>query len=71
MNKMLTVDVGRCTGCHTCEFMCSFQHHDEFNPRKARIHTTVFLHDELAVPGRLLAVRGRLVRAHLPGGCDQ
>ena len=50
MNKALTIDIGRCTGCHTCEFMCSFQHHDEFNPRKARIHTTVFLHEELAVP---------------------
>jgi anaerobic carbon-monoxide dehydrogenase iron sulfur subunit len=50
VNKALTIDIGRCTGCHTCEFMCSIQHHDEFNPRKARIHTTVFLHEELAVP---------------------
>jgi carbon-monoxide dehydrogenase iron sulfur subunit len=50
VNKMLTVDIGRCTGCHTCELMCSFAHHGEFNPRKARIRTTVFLHEELAVP---------------------
>lgn len=50
MSKMLAVDISKCTGCHTCELMCSFHHHQEFNPRKARIHTTVFLHDELAVP---------------------
>lgn len=50
MSKALTIDIARCTGCHTCEFMCSFEHHDEFNPRLARIHTTVYLHQELAVP---------------------
>jgi anaerobic carbon-monoxide dehydrogenase iron sulfur subunit len=50
VSKMLAIDIAKCTGCHVCELMCSFQHHEEFNPRKARIHTTVFLHDELAVP---------------------
>lgn len=50
MNKMLDIDIGNCTGCHVCELMCSFHHHGEFNPRKARIHTTVLLHDEVAIP---------------------
>ncbi len=50
MNRMLVVDVEKCTGCHVCELMCSFTHHGEFNPRKARIHTTVLLHEEVAVP---------------------
>lgn len=50
MNKVLAIDIGKCTGCHVCELMCSFRHHGEFNPRRARIHTTVFLHDEIAVP---------------------
>ena len=50
MNKMLDIDIGKCTGCHVCELMCSFQHHGEFNLRMARIHTTVLLHDEVAMP---------------------
>jgi anaerobic carbon-monoxide dehydrogenase iron sulfur subunit len=50
VSRTLAVDISRCTGCHTCELMCSFRHHGEFNLRHARIHTTVFLHDELAVP---------------------
>jgi carbon-monoxide dehydrogenase iron sulfur subunit len=47
---MIAIDIGKCTGCGTCELMCSFHHHGEFNPRKARIRKTVFLHEELAVP---------------------
>ena len=50
MNRMIAIDIGRCTGCGTCELMCSFRHHGEFNPRKARIRKTVFLHEELAIP---------------------
>jgi len=50
VNKMLVIDIDKCTGCHVCELMCSFQHHGEFNPRKGRIHTTVLLHDEIAIP---------------------
>ena len=50
MTKMIAVNIEKCTGCGTCELMCSFRHHGEFNPRKARIRKTIFLHDELAVP---------------------
>lgn len=50
MSRMIEVDIGRCTGCGTCELMCSLRHHGEFNPRKARIRKTVYLHEELAVP---------------------
>lgn len=50
MSRMIVTDIARCTGCGTCELMCSFHHHGEFNPRKARIRKTVFLHDALAVP---------------------
>ena len=50
MSQIIAIDIGRCTGCGTCELMCSFHHHGEFNPRKARIHKTVFLHEELAIP---------------------
>lgn len=50
MSKMITVDIEKCTGCGTCELMCSFRHHGEFNPRKARIGRTIFLLDEIAIP---------------------
>ena len=50
MTKMIAIDIARCTGCGACELMCSFKHHGEFNPRKSRIHQTVFLYDELAIP---------------------
>lgn len=51
MTKMIMVDVEKCTGCGVCELMCSFHHHPgEFDPRKARITKTVFLHEEMAIP---------------------
>ena len=33
MTQMIVIDIGKCTGCGTCELMCSFRHHGEFNPR--------------------------------------
>lgn len=50
MTQAIAIDISKCTGCGTCELMCSFRHHGEFNPRKARIRKTVFLLDEIAVP---------------------
>jgi carbon-monoxide dehydrogenase iron sulfur subunit len=50
VNKMITVNIEKCTGCGTCELMCSFRHHGEFNPRKARISRTIFLHEEISIP---------------------
>ena len=50
MTKMITVNIEKCTGCGSCELMCSFRHHGEFNPRKARISRTIFLHEEISIP---------------------
>jgi anaerobic carbon-monoxide dehydrogenase iron sulfur subunit len=50
VTKKITVSIEKCTGCGTCELMCSFRHHGEFNPGKARIRRTIFLHDAIAVP---------------------
>lgn len=50
MAKMIVVDVDKCTGCGVCELACSFEHHDEFNPTKSRIHTNLFWKEEIAIP---------------------
>ncbi|MEQ8175632.1 MAG: 4Fe-4S dicluster domain-containing protein [Syntrophomonadaceae bacterium] len=40
MEKNLIVQPEKCTGCRTCETVCSFVHTGEFNPLRSRI--TVF-----------------------------
>jgi Fe-S-cluster-containing dehydrogenase component len=50
MRKMILIDIDKCTGCGVCELMCSFKHHDEFNPTKARIHLHLFGERELSIP---------------------
>ena len=37
MDKILTVDIDKCTGCRVCELVCSMTKHGEFNPLKAHI----------------------------------
>lgn len=50
MSKELVIDISKCTGCGYCELICSFAHHDEFNPRKSRVRVHVFLEKAMAVP---------------------
>lgn len=45
MEKVLLVQPEKCTGCRTCEMMCSFTHTGEFNPTRSRI--TVFNFDKV------------------------
>jgi len=50
MGKMIVIDIEKCTGCGLCELVCSFKHHDEFNPIKSRIHTNIFWQQAIAIP---------------------
>lgn len=50
MPKEIVIDISKCTGCGYCELICSFTHHDEFNPRKARIRVNTFIEKSMAVP---------------------
>jgi formate dehydrogenase iron-sulfur subunit len=38
MHQFIVVDPVLCTGCETCESVCSFVHDAEFNPINTRIH---------------------------------
>lgn len=42
MSKILYVEPEKCTGCHTCELICSFVHTGEFSPARARISVINF-----------------------------
>ena len=37
MEKVLIVDVDKCTGCRICELVCSMAKQGEFNPKKSYI----------------------------------
>ena len=37
MQKLILVDVDKCTGCRTCESVCSLKHEGACNPAKSRI----------------------------------
>ena len=42
MSKVLFVEPEKCTGCRTCELICSFIHSREFNPLHSRISVVSF-----------------------------
>lgn len=50
MQKILTVDIEKCTGCRLCEVVCSAKHERASNPAKARIHIIKLEHDQILVP---------------------
>ena len=37
MEKMLIVDLNKCSGCRTCENVCSLKHHGVCNPALGRV----------------------------------
>lgn len=37
MNKVVTIDISKCTGCRMCEVGCSLKHTGECNPERSRI----------------------------------
>ncbi len=45
MQKSLTIDPQKCTGCLQCEMACSYHHEGVFNPSKSRIKVFTF-HDQ-------------------------
>ncbi len=50
MQKMLLVDSRKCTGCRTCEIVCSAQHEGASDPSRSRIHVVKWEWDGFMMP---------------------
>lgn len=50
MEKSLSIDPDKCTGCLQCELACSFESEGIFNPSKSRIKVFHFHDEGRAVP---------------------
>lgn len=48
--KLIVVDSKRCTGCRSCEVICSTWNEGETNPEKARIRIVTFENDRFNYP---------------------
>ncbi|MCL1836480.1 MAG: 4Fe-4S dicluster domain-containing protein [Treponema sp.] len=47
MSKQLMLKPEKCTGCRTCELICSFNRAKSFNPRNSSV--SVMIYDEAAI----------------------
>ena len=50
MQRALSIDVGKCTGCKQCEMACSYIKEGTFNPSKSRIRIFDFHEQGRFVP---------------------
>lgn len=50
MRKMLMISPEKCTGCRTCEVVCSFNKTSEMNPKAARVAVIPFDEIGISVP---------------------
>ena len=50
MNKLIEIDVEKCTGCRICELACSLHHERRCIPSKSRIHAIIWAEEGVSVP---------------------
>jgi anaerobic carbon-monoxide dehydrogenase iron sulfur subunit len=50
MQKIIVADATRCTGCRTCEMVCSVKKMGMVNPSRARVHVVRFEEYVLEMP---------------------
>ncbi|MFX1254625.1 MAG: 4Fe-4S dicluster domain-containing protein [Promethearchaeota archaeon] len=50
MQKILYVEPEKCSGCRTCETVCSLNHEKVYNPARARIHVVKWENAGLYIP---------------------
>ena len=50
VEKMLVVDADKCTGCQTCELICSMVKTGEYNPAKSCIKVLKNMEMDVTIP---------------------
>ncbi len=50
MDKLIVINVEKCTGCRLCELACSLHHEKCCNPSKSRIHAIIWAEEGVSVP---------------------
>ncbi|SDB96928.1 MULTISPECIES: 4Fe-4S dicluster domain-containing protein [unclassified Candidatus Frackibacter] len=50
MQKTLLINPKKCTGCRTCELVCSLEHEGEFNPSLSRVTMINFPEEIVTIP---------------------
>jgi len=50
MDKLIMINVEKCTGCRLCELMCSLHHEGTVRPSSSRIHSIIWNEEGVCVP---------------------
>ena len=50
MEKILSIDYQKCTGCRLCELVCAVSHDGVSNPMRSRIRVMKWEHEGLYIP---------------------
>lgn len=50
MEKIIEINVDKCTGCRICELGCSLRHEKRCQPSKSRIHAIIWAEEGVSVP---------------------
>jgi len=54
MNKFVSVDINKCVGCRVCEYACSMEKANVFNPTRSRIRVVrIYPHTNAALNCRM------------------
>ena len=54
MNRFVSVDIEKCTGCRVCEYVCSMEKSKSFNPTLSRIRVVrIYPHTNAALNCRM------------------
>ena len=66
--KQLLIKPEKCIGCRTCELVCSFGHHNEFNPKMANVKVFEYEQAAVAIPMMCLQCDEAACMKVCPGG---
>ncbi|MHA1881790.1 MAG: 4Fe-4S dicluster domain-containing protein [Candidatus Thorarchaeota archaeon] len=68
LKHVLSIDIGKCTGCRNCELACSVKHSTTFNPSRSRIRILKDESKNLIAPMVCLQCETPLCKEACPNG---